>query len=111
MPGGARPNRGDASYPPRSSSGRTPGGQGNMMAELFKGATSSNCWRRCRGKKVMPGLVPGIHVFTGFVDNEDMDGRDTWREDVLRALPGHHDKKKVMDEFVRKPRHSGHAVA
>ena len=34
---------------------------------------------------VMPGLVPGIHVYTLPSDSEDVDGRDIWREDALRA--------------------------
>jgi hypothetical protein len=32
----------------------------------------------------MPGLVPGIHVL--FREKEDVDGRDIWREDALRAF-------------------------
>jgi len=35
---------------------------------------------------VMPGLVPGIHVYTLPSDSEDVDGRDIWREDALRAF-------------------------
>ena len=35
---------------------------------------------------VMPGLVPGIHVYTLPSDSEDVDGRDIWREDTLRAF-------------------------
>jgi hypothetical protein len=31
----------------------------------------------------MPGLVPGIHVFA---EKKDVDGRDIWREDALRAF-------------------------
>ena len=33
----------------------------------------------------MPGLVPGIHVFPRG-DANDVDGRDVWREDALRAF-------------------------
>jgi hypothetical protein len=31
----------------------------------------------------MPGLDPGIHAFLAC--GQDVDGRDTWREDALRA--------------------------
>jgi hypothetical protein len=33
----------------------------------------------------MPGLVPGIHVLK-FAEKEDVDGREVWREDALRAF-------------------------
>jgi len=33
----------------------------------------------------MPGLAPGIHVLL-FASNKDVDGRDIWREDALRAF-------------------------
>jgi|HubBroStandDraft_3_1064219.scaffolds.fasta_scaffold1646649_2 hypothetical protein len=36
----------------------------------------------------MPGLVPGIHVLEGR-NWKDVDGRDTLREDALRAFAGH----------------------
>jgi hypothetical protein len=36
---------------------------------------------------VMPGLVPGIHVYTLPSDSEDVDGRGVWCEDALRAFP------------------------
>jgi len=32
--------------------------------------------------------VPGIHVFEAACE-KDVNGRDTWCEDALRALPGH----------------------
>jgi hypothetical protein len=35
---------------------------------------------------VVPGLVPGIHVFTCRLYSEDVDGRGIWREDALRAF-------------------------
>jgi hypothetical protein len=35
-------------------------------------------------KFVMPGLVPGIHVFAS-LNQKGVDGRVTWREDALRA--------------------------
>jgi len=34
---------------------------------------------------VMPGLVPGIHVFK-ISQMQGVDGRDAWREDALRAF-------------------------
>jgi hypothetical protein len=36
----------------------------------------------------MPGLVPGIYVFKSR-DGEDVDGRDVWQEDALRAFVRH----------------------
>jgi len=33
----------------------------------------------------MPGLAPGIHVLT-YGNKKDVDGRDIWREDALRAF-------------------------
>jgi hypothetical protein len=36
----------------------------------------------------MPGLVPGIHVFTTS-RQEDVDGRGFWCEDALRAFAGY----------------------
>jgi hypothetical protein len=33
----------------------------------------------------MPGLIPGIHVLLGQT-YEDVDGRDIWCEDALRAF-------------------------
>jgi hypothetical protein len=36
-------------------------------------------------KLVMPGLVPGIHVYQQ-TRQEDVDGRDIQREDALRAF-------------------------
>jgi hypothetical protein len=33
----------------------------------------------------MAGLVPAIHVFAS-TKKEDVDARDIWREDALRAL-------------------------
>jgi D-alanyl-D-alanine dipeptidase len=46
MPGGARANRGGWSYPP--------------VCPIL----------------VMPGFMPGIHVFNKFAANQDVDGRN-----------------------------------
>jgi hypothetical protein len=34
---------------------------------------------------VMPGLVPAIHVYKTSAQ-QDVDARDVWREDALRAF-------------------------
>jgi hypothetical protein len=34
----------------------------------------------------MAGLVPAIHVFTLRPKQQDVDHRDIWREDALRAF-------------------------
>jgi hypothetical protein len=34
----------------------------------------------------MPGFMPGIHVFNEFAAKQDMDGRNIWRENALRAF-------------------------
>jgi hypothetical protein len=34
----------------------------------------------------MPGFMPGIHVFCKIYRKKDVDGRNIWREDALRAF-------------------------
>ena len=36
----------------------------------------------------MPGLVPGIHVFTAFHGKQDVDGRDEPGHDRIFAIEG-----------------------
>jgi hypothetical protein len=46
-------------------------------------------------KLVMPGLVPGIHVFNSIAASKDVDGRAeaSGSDAVLRtAMPGHDEK-------------------
>ena len=37
----------------------------------------------------MPGLVPGIHVFTAGIGKKDVDGRDICAKTRFALLPGH----------------------
>jgi hypothetical protein len=58
---------------------------------------------RYNEKIVMPGLVPGIHVFLIAPAKQDVDGRDIQREGALRAFarPWRLNQILLDDDFTK----------